>query len=87
MVQTAVAREAKQLKTLEREARRLKQATLKASEPKSKTTSINTVSIAGFSLRDTCDHVLIPGLDAQFCQTCQIYWVDLHMIEQLMRRK
>lgn len=35
---------------------------------------------AGRELAQPCRHPKIPGLDADYCQQCKIYWVNNHTI-------
>jgi hypothetical protein len=64
---------------------------------KTQTTS-DTKSIVRFNLqqkeiRKPCSHVLnddrcvIPGLDADFCQVCRVYWIDENMIDRLLNKR
>jgi hypothetical protein len=41
----------------------------------------------GNILNLTCDHKKIPGLDADFCETCRIYYVDEKEIAKYQLRK
>jgi|GEM_PF-2280913 len=40
---------------------------------------IVSINSSGKVIREACIHALIPGLDASFCKTCRIWWVDQNM--------
>jgi hypothetical protein len=45
------------------------------------------LSAGGSKVRDTCEHPKIPGLDADFCQVCRIWWVNAFEREKYSARK
>jgi hypothetical protein len=57
------------------------------------TTSIVRFNLNQKEIRQPCHHVLnsdrcvIPGLDADFCQTCRIYWVDEYRLDLLLNKR
>jgi hypothetical protein len=48
---------------------------------------IITINSQGKRMRGTCSHPLIPGLDADFCNVCRIWWIDQQMTERLLNRR
>ena len=67
-------------------------APLIEADPKEKltikpTAEIIMINSLGQQIHDGCDHAVIPGLDAHFCQTCQVWWVDQQMRDSLLSRK
>ena len=57
------------------------------------TTSIVRFNLSQKEVRQPCSHVLssdrcvIPGLDADFCQVCRVYWVDEYMLDRLLNKR
>jgi hypothetical protein len=41
----------------------------------------------GNIINPKCNHPLIPGLDADFCEVCRIYWIDAQETEIFFARK
>jgi hypothetical protein len=51
------------------------------------TSSIRHIGIKGNILNPTCSHKKIPGLDADFCEICRIYYVDEQETAKYQLRK
>ncbi len=45
------------------------------------------INSSGTKVRQICEHKLIPGLDASFCSTCRIWWIDQQVTDQLLNRR
>ena len=48
---------------------------------------IGSIGASGKVITEACTHDLIPGLDASFCKTCRIRWVDQDMRDRLTNGK
>lgn len=48
---------------------------------------IIAVNAVGALINQPCSHRKIPGLDADFCSTCRIWWVDQQMRDRLLAAK
>lgn len=49
--------------------------------------SISWKTEEGKAIKTPCTHDKTPGLDADFCKICKIYWVDDHEIKKFKERK
>ncbi len=45
------------------------------------------INAGGTQVKQLCGHKLIPGLDASFCSTCRIWWIDQKMTDQILNRR
>lgn len=48
---------------------------------------IAVVSKSGKIIKDKCEHILIPGLDADYCEDCNIYYIDEYERIKFQQRK
>jgi hypothetical protein len=54
---------------------------------KEKSVDVTHINIQGKILNPLCEHKLIPGLDASFCETCNIYYRDEKETYKFYQRK
>ena len=48
---------------------------------------VATTTTLGIQLLKKCNHARIPGLDADFCEVCRIYFVDQKERDKFYARK